>query len=174
MNALTNLDFLQPQVSEPEAPLTGIDLFRDRRERAVALWNKVPEQKFYLGIWRGHNESCGTVACALGWLGEMNHDGWHGGRNRVAPGWTQREDLDPIVAAALYFGLALDDSVDLFSGRTRLYPTMLLQHVTPIMVGHALMTRPYVTSWREDCVRFLPLPMVRITVNITAGGEVTP
>jgi len=110
--------------------LTERQLYLDRRRAAGRRWETVPEKNFDLQLWHVRvplvqlgapltdRGPCQTIACALGWLGELGHDGWRivSGRPyhplvREAPcevplSWqTSEESYRTYDAAARYFGL---------------------------------------------------------------------
>src|SRR3954465_13030977 len=59
-------------------------LYRTRRERACALWESLPRERFDLRCY-----GSGSTACALGWLARarMGGWGWRAGGVPPRPGW---------------------------------------------------------------------------------------
>src|ERR1700735_1446880 len=47
---------------------TRVALYKERRESALGMWLSVPPQSFRMDDWD---------TCALGWLANRQHDGWH-------------------------------------------------------------------------------------------------
>lgn len=93
-------------------------LFRRRRaEAAAAVLLAAPPERFDLDTY-GEKRPCGTVACFIGWMAEIGHDGWGWARSRTggplvgcpALKWggdpvPSSPSAVPCHAAADYFGL---------------------------------------------------------------------
>jgi hypothetical protein len=122
------------QVADPTA------LYRERREKAAALWERVPVEVFNMSTW-----ICGTTACALGHLGSAGFDGWvmDGDADRACPVWNDKVGQK---AGASYFGLPADDAEALFccGNFERAYPHRdYLHQITPTDVARTLLALPY-------------------------------
>lgn len=126
--------------------LTNLDgelLFRTRREGAAAVWAGVPKQVFNMEKW-----SCGSQACALGWLAHEGYDGWSwkGCRLPVPRGTDSPTREGTYAAAARYFGITFAQSRACFGGA---YPTAkfhrrwFISRVTPADVAKSLLALPY-------------------------------
>jgi hypothetical protein len=133
--------------ADPARPV--LNLYRYRRERAAALWRGIPDESFDMVTY-----GCGSTCCALGWLAQRQFMGWHwqhadpGLRNPPAwPGWNQILDR-PDYAAAVFFGLDIDDARDCFGGGnpTAWYHGELrIADVKPRHVAATLLRLPYHT-----------------------------
>lgn len=126
-----------PAIADP------IALFRQRRESAAALWEKVSVEQFDMMEWG--KADCGTAACALGWLAMLEHDEWHyGGAYGSYP---VRPDSDLIFGgAALYFGITTGQAYDCFgttSAASRFHGRVRICDVTPADVARSLLALPY-------------------------------
>jgi len=110
-------------------------LYRERRERAAALWATVPPEQFDMGEWRGSGQ-CGTTACALGWLAELRVDGWEwfsvGRSMGFLPGCGIASS---ITASARYFALPHLEAGSLFGD--------CHSDLTAAGVGAVLLALPY-------------------------------
>ena len=114
-------------------------LYMERRQRAWdEVWSKVPEQSFDMGDWR-----CGTSACALGWLGERNFDGWTFGKNECAPQHKAYKGRATYAAQA-YFGLSEYDACATFwcGNAEKFYAARDSADVTAADVHRVLMSLP--------------------------------
>ena len=77
-------------------------LYMERRRRAWdEVWSKIPARKFSLEDW-----SCGTRACAVGWLGYRQHDGWHLRLDACSDLYPSRDIDEPWSDIQTYFGLS--------------------------------------------------------------------
>ena len=138
-------------IDAPPAParpkrLRGRALHQHRREQAAALWRTVPAEQFDIRTWYDdrsfYKPSCGTVACARGWLVQRRHDGWR--PHMPVLQVPQRGNLIAFDAAAKYFGLSTDNATACFNssactihGRTR------PRDVAPNDVAATLLRLPY-------------------------------
>ncbi len=112
-------------------------LYRERREKAAALWRTLVPSQFNLQTWE-----CGTTACAIGWLAVKRHDGWTFDDDG-APVWGAcGESFDD---AASYFGLT-DEMTEVMFGNHRpareFYGVDDIRKVTPEMVATKLLAQP--------------------------------
>jgi hypothetical protein len=118
------------QVADPTA------LYRERREKAAALWERVPVERFDLtGL------ACDSTACALGHLGLARHDGWNIPEGFLVPEWG---GVVGAGAAVAYFGLTQEHAQAVFGmpGVFELYGKHQWD-ITPTDVSHALLALPY-------------------------------
>jgi hypothetical protein len=114
-----------------------IAIARRNRQRAATLWGLVRPAQFNMEDW-----DCGSAACALGWLARSGIDGWKAGDDSCP----EFGDYDSYDAAAVYFGLSLDDAEGCFGtyGFTaRLHGRTHISMVTPADVAATLMRLPY-------------------------------
>ena len=124
----------------PTQAADPIALYRKRREDAAALWRDVPRERFDIETW--HMEtSCGTVACALGWLAAREHDDWRlDQEHKVLPEWGQ---YGSYAAGAAYFGLDIWDAKECFGFDTHANYGCNSRAVTGAMVADKLLVQPY-------------------------------
>ena len=125
---------------------TPIETYRGRRERAAALWRRVPQEVFDMTVWQ-----CGSHACALGWLAAENFEGWWQGGMTPAGRCPRGPDCKAgYYAAASFFGLTLaeaeacfghPDYSATFHHRGKLFASM--RTVRPADVARTLLALPY-------------------------------
>lgn len=124
-------------------PIENYELFRERRERAARLWRSVPPANFDM-----QDFTCGTAACALGWLAVARVDDWQMGQclpRRRTAGVVEAGDI-PYVAAASYFGLIFTDALACFGGgreTARFHGRCHISAVTGSDVAETLLRLPY-------------------------------
>jgi len=85
------------EMSAADAVAEKISLYKKRREDAVALWATIPADQIDLWSW---------ATCAVGWLGRMNHDGWHSDCC-CYPYWQEKNSCPSQISSQVikYFGL---------------------------------------------------------------------
>ncbi len=114
----------------------AIELYRKRREDAAALWATIPDEKFCIASWK-----CGTTCCAIGWLAEKQHDGWHFDTpysNLPRIGINNSNDYDwGAKAINRYFGLTTKDTANCFVAANSYNPKTLAE------VSEKLLSMPY-------------------------------
>jgi hypothetical protein len=130
------MPFDSTQIEEP-------NIFRQRREKAAALWRKIPKNKFRMKDWE-----CGSTACALGWLAIQEHDGWSfgeltsAGRLPITPN-VIADVHHPFDGAALYFGISIINAKMCFNGSSHIYRRLYSSDITPNDVAKTLLSLPY-------------------------------
>ncbi len=114
-----------------------IEIIRDRRERAAAILREIPPEKFDLGLWY-EDSSCGTTACALGWLAHFQFEGM-----TLVEGIPRYKNNLGFCAGQILFGLHFHDAKRIFSHRDN---QKRLSEVTPSDVADAILAAPITTE----------------------------
>ncbi len=122
------------------------EVFRDRRERAAALWRGVPQREFDMQSW-----VCGTMACALGWLALHQFDGWWMNTGTGGGNYPTRfgRVYQPYVEAARYFGLTTETAELCFGPdyeSAKFHNCYHICAVTPSDVADTLLRLPYTVA----------------------------
>ena len=118
-------------------------LYRTRRERACALWESLPRERFDLRCF-----GSGTTACALGWLARARMDGWEWRHGWLPPRPVWRGGAPNggcYQHAAEYFGLTLEQARACFGngpGTARTHRRGDAAEVTGADVAATLRTLP--------------------------------
>lgn len=126
------------------APVTDpTTLYRERREKAAALWRMLPPENLNMEHWE-----CGSTACALGWLADHQFDGWSPGQKTMFFGRvpTRPNGRSGIGAAREYFALDYQEAKNIFGGghaTARAYGYSDVTCVTPSDVADRLLAMPY-------------------------------
>lgn len=91
--------------------LQTMEVYRQRREAAAALWRDLPRGQFDVNRW---------CTCSLGWLANKRIDGW-----RWMPFWSfpSMGGAGPYDDAAEYFGMTAQDAHYCFRGGYWVRPT---------------------------------------------------
>ena len=127
-----------------DPPRVAPAVYVERRQRAAALWQQVPQDEFDMSTWTWE-----STACALGWLARTGFDGWRWDEWKIPVGPDGNIGYE---AAATYFGLAIKDARHCFGSDDVRYcfgVGIIYQQrygVTPAEVAATLLGLPIVTK----------------------------
>ncbi len=98
-------------------------LFRERRERAAALWATIPAEQWDMALFINRRRGAG---CALGHLALHHVNGWYAGWPfKLMPRLSII--LGPFASAAFYFGLSQKKANAIFGTERRPAATVAAQ-----------------------------------------------